>query len=102
MVRQLMTESLLIGAAAGAIGVSLAWLFLRLLPRLDPGNIPRLNEASLDWRVLLFAVGVSLLTSLLTGILPALAVSRISLTGFLASGGAASFGGSAKPRCNLR
>jgi putative ABC transport system permease protein len=89
----LMPESLLIGAAAGAIGVALAWLFLRLLPRLDPGNIPRLNQASLDGRVLLFAVGVSLLTSLLTGILPALAVSRMSLTGFLANGGAASFGG---------
>ena len=93
IVRQLMTESLLIGAAAGAIGVALAWLFLRLLPRLDPGNIPWLNEASLDWRVLLFALGVSLQTSLLTGILPSLAVSRMSLTGFLANGGAASFGG---------
>lgn len=93
IVRQLMTESLLIGAAAGAVGVALAWFFLRLLPPLDPGDIPRLNEASLDWRVLLFALGVSLLTSLLTGILPALAVSRMSLTGFLANGGAASFGG---------
>ena len=93
IVRQLMTESLLIGAAAGVLGVALAWLFLRLLPRLDPGNIPRLNQASLDWRVLLFALGVSLLTSLLTGILPALAVSRMSLTGFLANGVAASFGG---------
>lgn len=93
IVRQLMTESLLIGATAGAVGVALAWLFLRLLPRLDPGNIPRLGEASLDWRVLVFALAVSLLTSVLTGILPALAVSRMSLTGFLANGGAASFGG---------
>jgi predicted permease len=94
MVRQLMTESLLIGGTAGAFGVALAWLFLRLLPRLDPGNIPRLGEASLDWRVLLFALGVSLLTSLLTGVLPALAVSRMSLTGFLANGGSAGLGGS--------
>lgn len=93
IVCQLMTESLLIGTTAGAVGVALAWIFLRLLPRLDPGNIPRLNEASLDWRVLAFALAVSLSTSLLTGILPALAVSRMSLTGFLANGGAASFGG---------
>jgi predicted permease len=85
IIRQLLTESLLIGLAAGAIGVGVAWIFLRILPRLDPGNIPRLNQASLDMRVLLFTVGVSLLTSLLTGVLPALAISRVSLTGFLAS-----------------
>ena len=93
IIRQLLTESLLIGLAAGALGVGLAWIFLRILPRLDPGNIPRLNQASLDTRVLLFTVSVSLLTSLLTGVLPALAVSRISLTAFLAS----SAGGSAAP-----
>ena len=70
--RQLLTEALLIGVAAGAIGIGLAFAFLRLLPLLDPGNIPRLREASLDTRVLLFTVAVSLLTSVLTGILPAL------------------------------
>ncbi len=48
IVRQLLTEALLIGLTAGAIGVGIAYLFLRTLPRLDPGNIPRLNEASLD------------------------------------------------------
>jgi putative ABC transport system permease protein len=85
IIRQLLTEAILIGVAAGAIGVGLAFLFLRILPHLDPGNIPRLNEASLDIRVLLFTVGVSLLTSVLTGILPALAVSRINLTDFLAT-----------------
>ena len=86
IIRQLLTESLLIALAAGFLGVGLAYVFLRILPHLDPGNIPRLNEASLDTRVMLFTVSVSLLTSLLTGILPALAVSRISPTGFLASG----------------
>jgi predicted permease len=85
IIRQLLTESLQIGLAAGSLGVGLAWLFLRILPRLDPGNIPRLNQATLDMRVLLFTVGVSLLTSLLTGVLPALAISRVSLTGFLTS-----------------
>src|SRR5580692_6306699 len=85
IIRQLLTEALLIGVAAGAIGVAFAYLFLRVLPLLNPGNIPRLNEASLDMRVLLFTIGVSLLTSLLTGTLPALAVSRINLTDFLAT-----------------
>ena len=86
IIRQLLTESLLIALAAGVLGVGLAYVFLRILPLLDPGNIPRLNEASLDMRVMLFTVSVSLLTSLLTGILPALTVSRVSLSGFLASG----------------
>jgi predicted permease len=91
--RQLLTEALLIGVAAGAIGIGLAFAFLRLLPLLDPGNIPRLREASLDTRVLLFTVAVSLLTSVLTGILPALAVSRINLTDFLATTGSRSVAG---------
>ncbi len=93
IIRQLLTEATLIGVAAGAIGVGLAFLFLRILPLLDPGNIPRLNEASLDLRVLLFTVGVSLLTSVLSGILPALAVSRINLTDFLATTGSRSVAG---------
>jgi predicted permease len=93
IIRQLLTEALLIGLAAGAIGVGLAYLFLRTLPLLDPGNIPRLREASLDIRVLLFTVVVSLLTSVLTGILPALAVSRINLADFLATTGSRSVAG---------
>ena len=93
IIRQLLTEATLIGVAAGAIGVGLAFFFLRILPLLDPGNIPRLNEASLDLRVLLFTVGLSLLTSVLTGILPALAVSRINLTDFLATTGSRSVAG---------
>jgi putative ABC transport system permease protein len=87
IVRQLLTESLLIGVAAGLIGIGLAYAFLHLLLRLDPGDIPRLKEASLDTRVLFFTVGASLLTSVLAGILPALTVVRMSLTDFLTSGG---------------
>src|SRR5580700_8082125 len=91
--RQLLAEALLIGIAAGVIGIGLAFAFLRLLPLLDPGNIPRLREASLDTRVLLFTVAVSLLTSVLTGIIPALAASRVSLTDFLAAGGSRNVAG---------
>jgi putative ABC transport system permease protein len=93
IVRQLITEALLLGLAAGAIGVAFAYLFLRVLPRLNPGNIPRLNEASLDIRVLLFTIAISLLTTALTGVFPALAVSRINLTDFLASTGSRSVAG---------
>ena len=93
VVRQLMTEALLIGIAGGVIGVCFAFLFLRILPWLDPGNIPRLHGASLDARVLGFTVVVSMLTSLLSGILPATAVSRVNLTDFLASAGGRSVAG---------
>jgi putative ABC transport system permease protein len=85
IVRQLMTESLLIGVAAGVAGVGLAWVFLRMLPWLDPGNIPRLREATLDMRVMAFTVAVSLGTSVLAGMLPALAILRADLAGFLAT-----------------
>src|SRR5579863_1775360 len=85
MVRQLLTESMLVGVGGCAVGIALAVLFLRLLPKLDPGNIPRLNEASLDVRVLLVAIGGSLLTSLLAGLAPAIGASRMELTEILKS-----------------
>ena len=85
MVRQLLTESMLIGVGGCAVGIVLAVLFLRLLPKLDPGNIPRLNGASLDARVFLVAIGGSLLTSLLAGLMPAIGASRMELTEFLKS-----------------
>jgi putative ABC transport system permease protein len=87
IIRQLLTESLLIGVAAGVLGIGLAYVFLHILLDLDPGDIPRLHEASLDKWVLLFTVSMSLLTSVLAGILPALTVSRVRINGFLASGG---------------
>ncbi len=85
MVRQLLSESLLVGMGGCVVGIVLAYIFLRILPRLDPGNIPRLNEASLDARVLLVAIAASLLTSLLAGLMPALSAARRELTGFLES-----------------
>ena len=93
IVRQLITEALLIGLAAGAIGVAFAYLFLRVLPLINPGDIPRLNEASLDLRVLLFTIAISLVISVLAGVFPALAVSRINLTDFLAATGSRSIAG---------
>jgi predicted permease len=87
MIRQMLTESMMLGLAGGLAGILLADLCLRALLRLDPGNVPRLNEAAVDLRVLLFAVIVSLLTSVLFGILPALSASRINLVEFLKSVG---------------
>lgn len=83
MVRQAMVESLVICCAGGALGIALTFLFLKVLPQLDPGNIPRLREASLDTRVLLVALGASILTALLTSLLPALHATRLQPTDVL-------------------
>jgi predicted permease len=85
MIRHLLTESLLIGIGGCAVGVVLAYLFLRFLPRLDPGNIPRLNEASLDVSVMLVAISASVLTSVVAGLLPAIGSLRMRLTDFMNS-----------------
>jgi predicted permease len=87
LIRQLVTESLLIACAGGAAGVFLAFAGVRLLLRLDPGDIPRLNETSVDGRVLAFSVATSLLTGLVFGLLPAISASRIDVMALLKQGG---------------
>jgi predicted permease len=87
MIRQMLTESLLLGLAGGLAGIVLAYCFLRGLLRLNPGDIPRMEQASIDTRVLAFTLIAALLTSVLFGILPALFASRVNLVEFLKSGG---------------
>lgn len=87
LLRQMLTESLLLGSAAGIVGIGLAYLFIRALLKLDPGNIPHMETASLDLRTLAFLVLVSLTTSIVFGILPALSATRIKLAEFLAGAG---------------
>jgi predicted permease len=87
LIRQILTESVMLAAAGGVLGVYIAYAAIRLLLLLNPGNIPRLNEISLDPRVLLFALAISLLTGVVFGILPALGVSRTNLSELLKQGG---------------
>jgi predicted permease len=88
IIRQLVTEALLVSGIGGAAGVSLAAAALTVLPTLDPGNIPRFDETSIDWRVLAFSVAASLFAGLLAGLLPALALSRVNTVDLLKRGGA--------------
>jgi putative ABC transport system permease protein len=76
LIRQLLTESFILAVGGGVLGIFAAFLSIRLLLRLDPGNIPRLEETSIDTRVLFFAVGISMFSSLLIGLFPALSASR--------------------------
>ncbi|MHB1958859.1 MAG: ABC transporter permease [Acidobacteriaceae bacterium] len=87
LLRQMLTESLMLSAAAGVVGIGLAWLFLYALLKLNPGDIPRMNDARLDLRVMGFVVFVTVLTSVLFGMLPSLSATRINLAEFLKSSG---------------
>lgn len=75
LVRQVLTESVLLTAAASVIGVGLAFLALRAVLTLAPAGIPRLHEIRIDTGVLLFAAAVSLIAPLLLGVVPALQLS---------------------------
>ena len=93
LLRQLLTESLLIAAAGGTLGVLLAVALQRVLPAIAPGNIPRLDEAALDGRVLAFAALLSIGTGLLFGLVPALQGSRVNVLGTLNEAGVQRMGG---------
>ena len=93
LIRQLLTESLFLATGGGALGCWMALASIRLLMRVDPGTMPRLNETSLDSRVLFFALGVSVLTGLLFGLFPALSASRSDPSEILAHSGTRSVQG---------
>ena len=80
ILRQLLTESLLLGLAGCAGGLLLAVGGLRIVVALAPPDVPRLDQVSLDLTVLAFGVGISLLTGLLFGLAPALASARTELS----------------------
>jgi putative ABC transport system permease protein len=72
LLRQLVTESLLLSLFGGAVGVLLAWTLVRLLPAFAPADFPRLDEIALDPRVLAFAFVASALAGIAAGVFPAL------------------------------
>jgi predicted permease len=83
IIRQLLTESVLLAVAGGALGLGLGFVGVRALLALNPGNIPRIGEhgaaVGMDWRVLLFTLGVSVLTGILFGLFPAVGAARPDL-----------------------
>jgi predicted permease len=87
LIRQLLSESLLLGAMAGIAGLLVASASLRGLVRLLPADTPRLSEISLHWPVFLFAAAVSLLTGFLFGLFPAMKMASPNLQGMLRSSG---------------
>jgi predicted permease len=93
VVRQLLTESVLLAFLGGALGLLLAVWGLALLRWLNPGNIPRLTAIAIDGRVLAFTTTVAVLTGILFGLVPALRASRVNLSDSLKEGGRSLIGG---------
>lgn len=87
LIRQVLTESLLLSIAGGALGAGLSLAAVRVLAGINPGDIPRFEEISIDWRVLAFALAMSLATGILFGALPALASARANVADLLREGG---------------
>ena len=86
IVRQLLTESALLGLVGGAVGVLLARAAVPLLAAALPPDLPRLHEVRVDARVLAFALAASLATGLVFGLVPALRAARPDLRGSMAGG----------------
>jgi putative ABC transport system permease protein len=96
VIRQLLTESILISVAGGAVGLVIAWWGTSLLIALKPENLPRLQEIDVDLRVFSFTLGVSILTGLIFGLLPAWTSSRPALSNSLKEGGRGASAGRAQ------
>jgi putative ABC transport system permease protein len=98
LIRQLLTESVLVSLVGGAVAVLLAIWGTSLLVSLKPENLPRLQEIGVDLRVLGFTFGLSLLTGIVFGLLPAWAAARGGVSESLKEGGRSATAGSARQR----
>jgi len=87
VIRQLLTESILLAGLGGALGFLMAAWATRALIRTLPAALPRSNEISLDSRVLLFTIGLSLMAGIIFGLAPALKTSRADLQEILKESG---------------
>ncbi|HEY6348975.1 MAG TPA: ABC transporter permease [Candidatus Angelobacter sp.] len=98
LVRQVLTESLLLATTAGAAGVGLGEAGIFLVKLFGPANIPRLQEASLDLRVFAFALSITIVTGILFGLAPAAGAIRKNLFESLKEGGQRTGGSPTNPR----
>jgi predicted permease len=101
VVRQLLTESVLLASVGGVLGLVFAVWGLALLRWLNPGNIPRMSTIGIDAGVLAFTSAVTVLTGVLFGLAPALRSSRVSLSETLKEGGRSQAGSGHRRLRNL-
>jgi putative ABC transport system permease protein len=101
VVRQLLTESVVLGIAGGVLGLMLALWWTDALKTLVPGDIPRFKEVGIDTRVLAFTIIVSVLTGIIFGLIPALQASKPDLNEALKEGDRGSTGSRHRVRSAL-
>jgi putative ABC transport system permease protein len=87
IIRQLLTESVMLAVAGAAAGLAVAWAGLQIVITLRPATLPRIDETTLDGSVLGFTAVLAIVTGILFGLLPALQLSRPDVTGVLKDGG---------------
>src|SRR6266851_3661 len=87
IVRQLLTESMVLALAGGSLGLIVAAWGTKVALQHLPSGLPRATEVGMDWKVLLFTTGIALLCGILFGLLPALKISRPNLHDALKEGG---------------
>lgn len=98
---QLLTESVVLGAVGGVVGLAVAWFGTRALVAAQPADIPRIENVGLDATVVLVTLGAALLTGLLFGALPALQASRGGMAGAIREGGRGAGGSGGRLRSGL-
>ena len=98
LVRQLLTEGCVLAGVAGLAGLMLASILVQGVVALSPANLPRIDEVRIDPTVVLFALGLSLGSTVLFGLVPALYASRLDLSDALKQGGSRATGARASTR----
>src|SRR5262249_39031780 len=96
--RQLLTESMLFAIAGGGVGLIVMWWPRGGLIALARADLPRMNEVSIDWRVLSIAGLTTMLTGMLIGVLPAMSSAGVNPQASLQDAGRATIGGSMRRR----
>ena len=98
IVRQLLTESLLLALLGSILGLGFAWLGIKALMLISPRDLVNLHSVGLNVTVLLWTLGVSVLTGIIFGLAPALQISRLNLNDSLKEGGKSDSGGASGSR----
>ena len=98
LVSQIVSESLILSLLAGAIGLAVAWASLRVLVALTPGGLPRVDSVRIDSGVVLFVLALTLVTTILAALVPALAAVRVNLVTRMQGGVRVIAGGTGRGR----
>ena len=102
LMQQFLAESVVLGLVGGAAGLVVAYWATRALVALGPASIPRLGEVGVDWRVLAFTITIAVLTSVVFGLVPALAATGHSIARFVSTAGRGTVGARRHADCARR